>query len=1294
MQLRAPNSRRRPNRLLEELEDSDGFNPRARAYSPGESSNPNTRSSSQPVQLMDRRLRPAFPPPTKPFNPNLPPAAFPSLPLVGPGSNPSAASQQQGGHASKNVQRQDSAAPQKRRVVVLRYRKRLEEDTMDPDEMSLYQLVIRDTNILNYVRKTGPTGLSRSPAEVGFDPNPTELTFDPIAIQQNKALECNQPLNNPDASLQILFEDLHQLMRATMIVNVLSESIEMMHGHDIFWSLRMVLMTTREVIYRDLNYVVDIVLEDKYPNILGSLQPQMRHAEAFLKQRRQPIRFLYSFKLGTIMKILQTSNAQFTVLPHRPIRCAGTFVAPCPEGWEPLPPEEFPLGVIRDAPVEDLRDAVVKNSTYNTIADYSQTPVDRLPSPFLRKRYPPKEPVDDTHKTLEKIASRDVAADMVTGSMNTDSMDVDAAKEGNATAASTNQNDDSNAMDICEAGAETGATDEMERNSMNPVNRETVAVDPADDLTFMFDETLDIFVDMPSPILRGVELSTQPGAAPMSSWKDREFSGYNEVDNYVYGIFYEEEQTEFYPGVRTSQSATDTQQGPAATNNSSQANTAKAPEIITAPIDFTEVFLVTDQAAMYKRNWVLNHLLGLGEEIREATLKNKPEQRGGEDVSIGIERSDPVIESCTPQRCPDPALLLDRSTPEQVELPNTATPMRERQASDGYFPRSFRSLPPRSALPRRSLSLQELENLKASILPAEPQTSPATILAAPDSSPGILLPCPPPRPLQHGTVARSGRGRPRKKATVAKTPKRVQIQEPPDSAATIPMIDSSPGIILPRNYQPQPRSQNRRGEHKGSPVRLGTKQKQSSVMCSSSSTTSSYTESETPEPPVLKSRSFLHERGSGPPLGSFRPRSNVPEATPTTNTTLVVSNKGRNLGYASVLTRRTSHPRPNNRNSMGLNLDAASLRSSNATLPISSPAFSNIRLPDRAVFDQAPRSAPLPSSSSWNAPHGGDARGHRSSYSPMAPSFAANSSNVNSMHPIIQHHAANASGPPYSMNPVHDSTSRSRAPGQNKTGAKIVNVDGRHRGGGRHISIGEHMNMLREQAMERNRPDSRQESGEEEHGGHKDAVDDGKRSPSIRSVSTISTAGSSGDEEFERQKRIDEEAKERQRKLFAEEIEGQQPLVARAPPSSASPPSQDVGMEIHGKQDAGANRHDSPHDSDQSVGKEISKGLQQNQTPVQHTSLPFPPWSANPHPAAAAPTAATPSPNRPRSRSRISINAAGQFEVNSPFTHSALSPHRPPRPPGDENTPGIRAPPRKRKWSMLSHDGGEEDGRD
>lgn len=71
---------------------------------------------------------------------------------------------------------------------------------MDPDEMSLYQLVIRDTNILNYVRKTGPTGLSRSPAEVGFDPNPTELTFDPIAIQQNKALECNQPLNNPDAS--------------------------------------------------------------------------------------------------------------------------------------------------------------------------------------------------------------------------------------------------------------------------------------------------------------------------------------------------------------------------------------------------------------------------------------------------------------------------------------------------------------------------------------------------------------------------------------------------------------------------------------------------------------------------------------------------------------------------------------------------------------------------------------------------------------------------------------------------------------------------------------------------------------------------------------------------------------------------------------------------------------------------------------------------------------------------------------------------------------------------------------
>ncbi|KAK7548659.1 hypothetical protein JOL62DRAFT_638219 [Phyllosticta paracitricarpa] len=1167
---------------------------------------------------------------------------------------------------------------------------------MEPEEMALIQLVRREHNILSSTQRfqaveATTTGVS---SRLGLVPERAGLDW---PCKEERWMDEMTKKRRVQDDPMIASTELHQLMRATIIARILSESICLKHDRDIFWPIRLLLRTERSTIYSDLNYVVDVVLSGKYPYILKDLQADMRCGENFLKQRKLPIRFLYAFDLGIIEEVLGHPDAVFAVseIPEpSQIIDIKDFVL----GFEPPLAPDVALGpadlasnlrmaigpnLFKDATVAAVRrsdNTVTREATDKTVVRGTLLPVDKSASPALQ---------NPLSKENSVIPHRSEAVDVAN------------AKESNAEntrsiepRVNVRTADAANAMDI------DGVSTEQSRLE-SEVNKTIAITDPLDDEAdngaCQFNQKdEDWFDEMPSPIRRGLALSMQPGLAPKSSLGLRRSEG----------IHYDETIPELFPEVKQSLSSEPSRSQKATdSENATQNDFSKPSGEITTAVDFTEVFSeVTDLQTKLKYNWVLNHLLGLGKEIQDTTLR-APQgfpMRGGEEVNIDTKNSarmdmareemlqNPLNSSFRPGKLP-------RVASDYFTFPTSSTSVAHSQSLGGNFPRSLRSLPPRFVLPRRQ-SNKDQNKIEAPVPHAEINSSPATIAAVDlNSSPGILLPFTrPTQPFPRRTL--SQKGMPLKRITItgtgtgAGTPQRVDRQEPPSSGATIPMVDSnaSPGILLPCNHQnPHRRQQVRRRQNRaGSPLKHVSTSREPSVMCSSSSSsTESRSPSKSPIPALTVPKSnLLNERSSGPLLSAFKVRSD-PTNQSVPATTLVVSASGRDAGTASVRTTKPSRAKKSKKDTKDLRLSSASLHSAGARLPFLVPSYGNIRLPDRAALEGGPRTAPLPSTSSipaWAAEQEANVRQSRSSFSSTASSFdhsstSTSDSGIHPMHPLMQ--PPLNTGRASALPTLRDNTAyASRGPEKRKDGGESLEKALEGCGGG-----GKDLKLLRKlagvkAALKRKAKQSgtdpprstapdplstqdsdgenavparhrasgageslstpqRTEAGTgnnwgvrgEDHGEQK--ANDG--SSQIDSLSPVSSGGRSGDEEFARQQQLDEEA--RQRRL-AEDQKRQQPTEPPAP------------------------------------------AVYKDGFP------PFPPWGNPSTDGAAFDTPPPPPPPKRRRFRHSGINAAGEFETNSLFTSSALSPFRR-RPPGEESTPGITAPPirlgRKRSWAQF-----------
>ncbi|KAK8160152.1 hypothetical protein BC567DRAFT_251849 [Phyllosticta citribraziliensis] len=912
---------------------------------------------------------------------------------------------------------------------------------MDPEEMTLVQLVRREYNMRVSERRLYPAG-GKSPAFrslSGLAPH--------SACSQLKDITED----NPRA-----FKELHPLMRATIIVNILSESLRVEPEVDILWPILLLLQTQRSTLYGDLNYVVDLVLEDKYPYILNDLQAEMSYAKNFLEQHRLPTRFLYAFKLEDIKAVLEIPDATFAVpIPSpNPSIDIKDFV---PNFEPPIVPD-----TTLDLSDEIATEAAMKRSdpgtpraAEHTVARGTSSPLGQSLSPS-KTRQPKEDSViprsseapeaanaEETFATSAlPFRSIESKVNMVTTTAANMTLSDSIEPEFNIEAA-----DAATAMDI-------DAVRRIFRSQIEPeVDQEASITDPVRDevdkeAIMPNEKDEDWFEELPSPILRGMDLSMQPGLAPKSSF-DTSFADAVRNDERFEDLF---PDLDGPPSLKTSglQQASDAEP-------STQNGVARPSEKITAAVDFTDIFSeVADQQTMLKYNLVLNHLLGLGEEIREATLRESQgiPMRGGEDINIAIELCDrmDIVGEETPQ---DSSGLSFRFA-ELLPAVNNTTPVGSSRFLTGYFPRSLRSLPPRFALPRRPSS-GDWYGVDPSALQRGLNSSPATIAASdPDPSPGLLLPFTrPSQPFESRTSSRKGMPLARMTMNGNSTPRRVRHQEPPSSGATIPMADSnpSPGILLLHNQQTPHRRQQARRRQKptASPLKHVTTSHQPSKMCSSSSSSSSSESSSTPEPPVPKSE-FLSEHNSAPPLAAFRFRPDSSNK-PLSETTLVVSNSGRDTGLASVRTTKPSQAQKSKKNSKDLRLSSASLDSAGTVLPISAPGYGNIRLPDRNAIESGPRTAPLPSTlfvEAWAAEQRAKAIANRSS---VAPVVSNGNSGFHPMHPMMLPplRAGPASAPP---TPRKKSILTKESLEESNNGGKCVEqISRRRRGGGKNMDL-------------------------------------------------------------------------------------------------------------------------------------------------------------------------------------------------------------------------------------------------
>ncbi|KAK8172884.1 hypothetical protein BKA80DRAFT_307325 [Phyllosticta citrichinensis] len=1138
---------------------------------------------------------------------------------------------------------------------------------MDPEEMTLVQLVRREYNMRVNERRLYPAGgksyAFRSPS--GLAPH--------SACSQMK----DTTEDNPRA-----FTELHQLMRATIIVNILSESLRVEPEVDILWPILLLLRAQRSTLYGDLNYVVDLVLKDKYPYILNDLQAEMGFAKDFLEQRRLPTRFLYAFKLEDIKAVLEIPDAPFAV-PTPPPKPSIDIKDFAPNFEPPIVPDttiDLSDKVSQDLSasgpnLQSAAEAAMKRSDSNTAEEAAEHPVvrgaplslDQSPSPS-EKCQPKEDSVIPRSSEAPEAANAEETftastlpfpsieskVNVVTTNAANMTLSDSIEPEFNFEAA-----DAATAMDIDAVGRRFRSQVEPE------VDREASITDPVRDEVDKEaikpnEKDEDWFEELPSPILRGMDLSMQPSLAPESSY-DTSFADTVRNDERFEDLFPDQEKppSSEPPG----------HQGQASDAESSTQNgVARPSEKITAAIDFTDIFSeLADQQTMLKYNLVLNHLLGLGEEIREATLRESQgtSMRGGEDVNIDIELCDrmDIVGEETPQNSSG----LSFRFAELLPAVNNTTPVGSPQFLSGYFPRSLRSLPPRFALPRRPSS-GDRYGIEPSTLQGGLNSSPATIAASdPDPSPGLLLPFTrPSQPFKQRTSSRKGMPLARMTMNGNGTPRRVRHQEPPSSGATIPMVDSnpSPGILLQRNQQtPHRRQQARRRQNPAaSPLKHVTTSHQPSKMCSSSSSSSSSSsQSSTPEPPVPRSN-FLSKHSSAPPLAAFRFRPDSSNK-PLPETTLVVSNSGRDTGLASVRTTKPSRAQKSKKNSKDLRLSSASLENLGTVLPISAPGYGNIRLPDRKAIESGPRTAPLPSRllvEAWAAEQRAKAIANRSS---VAPVVSNGNSGFHPMHPMMLPplRAGPASAPP---TPRKKTILTKKSPEESNNGGKCVEqISRRWRGGGKNMDL---VRKLSAGSLER------------------EAMLTGVDLPRLPAPDPSSTHDSRG------------------------ESGAPAPDVASGADNSASNPQRvgaatgengAFGGEDHGEQtaDDGASQFDSlgPVSSGGSSGDEefarqqqLDKEAEQQRQAVPDYAPfpPYPPWHNANRESASVHT--TPAPKR--HYSSFSIIAAGEIQFDSPSVRSALSPFRPPRPPGEETTPGITAPPirmgRKRSLSQYLED--------